>query len=1102
MPKIDKTGRSLKSGSFVLVSSCCILQILTILATSVTARPLFTFSSIGDASDSGSQWVSDSMVELRGAAKGLQGNADEALFVFGSVTGNFDYQARCVQIIDSSTRSEAGLMVRSDTAPGAPFCELAILHERGTVFRYRTSFGSEIKTINISPNIYSCLRIKRTGSQFKLYYKYQPDHEWVSFPTLYKFSFPAALCAGLVHASNEEGFVSSSRWENVTGLPEETILAPSCDPLLYDFEDGKSPDSLGFRNVDNWAYDTSGFIKTVLDADTVNSASILTPPFTTELGRDTVRVSWDLFFESDTLPRLSDYSMYSTEQMILGDRTRITGQLIGCAAGIQIGIDDTIISNIQSTGSVLLRDRAKVTGDVSAGDTCTLLSGASVSGLILENSTVRTPLIPVRTFDTGTVSITISPNDSLNLTPGNYSTFHAFGNSRVRFNPGTYTFSTFMTEPDVKIYLNSDVSQRIDLNILNNFQLADRTTMLLPDTSAQSNITFYTHQQTTVTFGANLVLFGSFLLPNAEAHVISRSCVIRGGLYARKITCEPDVKIAVHSAPFKVDRFEATFTSADGGETDQTFTFLVHRNRDLDTIADFKMKSGSTETASASSGSPTPFGRYLNFEVVLSPSDSGIISTLLYHNGTGAQKIFDSIPFSISSLSSVAFEIHKENLDYEIQARLDNISISCTSDPCPPMILLSSPSDTTVYENSTVSFTCSVEAENSIPVYQWYRNGVAVPWTNSPIFQLQNVQTSDDGSSVFCIITGACDAITTGSAVLRVLDCISPLISDQPDNDTAMVGQTVTFSVTAQGTGLQYQWKRNGDTISGATSHVYTISNVKANNNLDQYRVLVKNGCGKVTLSNPATLVISDLDPCRITQHPRSDTLMEEENYYTGVEAICPNVTYTWYRNGILLTGVSSKNLVYGPVTLSDKGSEFFCIVSNGVTQDTSDIAHLTVASPRDTRSAIAISGELFDGVGLRQGAGTSVYYDFKVQLYLLKIGGTPLYTEKFKGIKVREGSFTVTLGRGKSDGDLQKIVSSHKELYAEVYAGLDGKFELAAPRLQLTAAPYAFTSGIKEIYGNGNPGSAEAPIGTMYIDQADNNSTWKLGKVGWVKLD
>src|ERR1700730_17656314 len=56
----------------------------------------------------------------------------------------------------------------------------------------------------------------------------------------------------------------------------------------------------------------------------------------------------------------------------------------------------------------------------------------------------------------------------------------------------------------------------------------------------------------------------------------------------------------------------------------------------------------------------------------------------------------------------------------------------------------------------------------------------------------------------------------------KPLAAVAPTVT-QPANQTVMVGQTATFSVTASGTGpLSYQWFKNGVAISGATSSTYT----------------------------------------------------------------------------------------------------------------------------------------------------------------------------------------------------------------------------------------------------------------------------------------
>jgi len=77
----------------------------------------------------------------------------------------------------------------------------------------------------------------------------------------------------------------------------------------------------------------------------------------------------------------------------------------------------------------------------------------------------------------------------------------------------------------------------------------------------------------------------------------------------------------------------------------------------------------------------------------------------------------------------------------------------------------------------------------------------------------------------------------------------APSITTQPANATAVLGATATFSVTATGTGLSYQWQKNGAAITGATGSTYTTPLSAMADNGAQYTVVVTNGVGSVTSS-------------------------------------------------------------------------------------------------------------------------------------------------------------------------------------------------------------------------------------------------------------
>lgn len=86
-------------------------------------------------------------------------------------------------------------------------------------------------------------------------------------------------------------------------------------------------------------------------------------------------------------------------------------------------------------------------------------------------------------------------------------------------------------------------------------------------------------------------------------------------------------------------------------------------------------------------------------------------------------------------------------------------------------------------------------------------------------------------------------------------------ITAGPQDQTVLQGQSTTFTVTAVGSNLSYQWQfsTNGTTftdISGATNASYTVSNAQPSD-AGYYRVLVSGDCG--TVSSTAQLTVTPI---------------------------------------------------------------------------------------------------------------------------------------------------------------------------------------------------------------------------------------------------
>jgi glucose/arabinose dehydrogenase len=155
---------------------------------------------------------------------------------------------------------------------------------------------------------------------------------------------------------------------------------------------------------------------------------------------------------------------------------------------------------------------------------------------------------------------------------------------------------------------------------------------------------------------------------------------------------------------------------------------------------------------------------------------------------------------------------------------------------------------------------------------------------------------TDDGS-LYYLARGA-------GSVYRVRYTASqaPQITTQPANRTVAVGQSATFTIGASGTApLQYQWRRNGANIAGATGSSYTLPSAALADNGATFDVVVTNSFGTAT-SNAATLTVTanSLPSATITA-PANNTLYNAGDtiVYSGTgtdpeDGTLPPSAFTW----------------------------------------------------------------------------------------------------------------------------------------------------------------------------------------------------------------
>ncbi|MDR3459932.1 MAG: immunoglobulin domain-containing protein [Verrucomicrobiae bacterium] len=168
-----------------------------------------------------------------------------------------------------------------------------------------------------------------------------------------------------------------------------------------------------------------------------------------------------------------------------------------------------------------------------------------------------------------------------------------------------------------------------------------------------------------------------------------------------------------------------------------------------------------------------------------------------------------------------------------------------------------------------------------------------------------------------------------------------PAIAAQPSGQTNAVGTTISFSVTATGSGtLNYQWLFNGANLAGAASNPLVIPGAQLTNN-GNYSVVVTNLFGSAT-SSIAVLLLTNAPPAIVTPPQGQSVLAGQGATFSVTASGTPLLNYQWLFNGTNLSGATTNPLVLVNVQPANSGN-YSVIVSNFAGSVTSAPAALAI---------------------------------------------------------------------------------------------------------------------------------------------------------------
>ncbi|CAN5738273.1 hypothetical protein BH10BAC2_BH10BAC2_35130 [soil metagenome] len=290
-------------------------------------------------------------------------------------------------------------------------------------------------------------------------------------------------------------------------------------------------------------------------------------------------------------------------------------------------------------------------------------------------------------------------------------------------------------------------------------------------------------------------------------------------------------------------------------------------------------------------------------------------------------------------------------------------------------VITTNPTTQTACNGSSITLTAAASGTPA-PTVQWQlsTNGGATfnnitGATNTSL--TIDVSTGGQPKQYKAIFTNSCGAATTNIAIITANTAPTFSGGSGPVNTSVNAGSSTSFSVTASGTSITYQWQLSTDNgfnfsnlsnvapYSGVTTNTLNITNTPVSLNGNQYRCIVSSAVCPSATSNAATLTV--INPCTTPTFTTSVTDVTCNGADNGSINLTPTggtpapFTYAW-SNGAITEDVSG--LAPGGYTVTVTTASGGCSATSGT---------ITITEPT------LLTGSATEGTILCYGGTTTV---------------------------------------------------------------------------------------------------------------------------------
>lgn len=283
------------------------------------------------------------------------------------------------------------------------------------------------------------------------------------------------------------------------------------------------------------------------------------------------------------------------------------------------------------------------------------------------------------------------------------------------------------------------------------------------------------------------------------------------------------------------------------------------------------------------------------------------------------------------------------------------------------------PNNARVLEGTAAEFSVSATGVTTDLSYQWYFNGNPIAGATAATYTITNTLPANAGNYYAQVRVTSSNGNVVRTSRTVTLEVKTLKINTQPADVRVTQGTNATFSVTAIGDNLDYQWFFNGAFIANAFASSYTITGAQPAQ-AGSYYVLV--GSDEFVVQSRTAVLTVDLVAPVIATQPANQRKKVGEAVTFSVATTSAGVSYQWFFNDTLITGATSASYTLDRAVRSSAGSYRVRLTASGL-QTLSEVATLTVDASRlvnvSTRGFVPAGGALVPGFVLRGFGSKSV---------------------------------------------------------------------------------------------------------------------------------